>query len=612
MKNACLGLILACNIIFPSIVLAEDVDLDRIVVTASRMEEDYSDVSRQVDVITAKEIEKSGANDVAEALTGITSVNISNYGGPGATKNIRMRGSTSAQVLVLVDGRPINNPRDGAVELSDIPLENINRIEVMHGPGSSLYGSGAMGGTVNIITKSPPKENQKTEISSSFGTARTYIEKFSHGARIAKFGYLIGGGYQRSDGFRDNAEFSERDFNGKFEYELNSVNNLIFSSGFLRSRAGAPGKITEPDTDDRQFVLKNFQDLGWFFKPEDSTSFRLKLFQNYDRLEFMENSAGSIFDTAFKKDIHTTKVGGLDLQFDKQLSDIYKAVFGFNYVDNLNDSTTSAKHKYIVRAGYLENHLELLKDLKINFGARVDDYSNFGTQVCPDFGFLYKLEENIKFHGLIARSFRAPTFNDLYWPDEGWSKGNPNLRPEKGVTGEFGLDVRINKYLTSGLTYHRSGYKQLIQWSDNGSGVYQPENVSSAVIEGVEWLNKISLFKEIELELDYAFLKAKDSKTNKYLVYQPKHKVDSILRYKGPRGLDIELKGQFSGARYYDAANLSKVKRFFIFGFNLYKKITPNATYFIYLDNLANRKYQVIKDYPMPGFSITSGLKLEF
>ncbi|MBU2258552.1 MAG: TonB-dependent receptor, partial [Candidatus Omnitrophica bacterium] len=91
-------------------------------------------------------------------------------------------------------------------------------------------------------------------------------------------------------------------------------------------------------------------------------------------------------------------------------------------------------------------------------------------------------------------------------------------------------------------------------------------------------------------------------------------KVDTLLRYRAPKGLTIELKGQFTGLRYDkdDYSNYIKAKSFFVFGLNLSKKINPNLTYFVYLDNIANRKYQVIREYPMPGFSINSGLKLEF
>ncbi|MBU4473292.1 MAG: TonB-dependent receptor plug domain-containing protein, partial [Candidatus Omnitrophica bacterium] len=149
--NAAISILGLLGLVLSGKTFAQDIDLERIVVMPSRIEESYSEVSRNIDVITSKDIEMSGAKDLAGVLTEITSVNISNYGGLGATKTIRMRGSTASQVLVLVDGRPINNPRDGQAELSNILLENIDRIEVMHGPGSSLYGAGAMGGTVNII-----------------------------------------------------------------------------------------------------------------------------------------------------------------------------------------------------------------------------------------------------------------------------------------------------------------------------------------------------------------------------------------------------------------------------------------------------------------------------
>ncbi len=350
-----------------SLCWAQDIDLERIVISPSRIEESYGDISRKVDVITSKDIESSSAKDIAEVLTEITSVNISNYGGLGATKTIRMRGSSAAQVLVLVDGRPLNNPRDGEVELSNIPLENIDRIEVMHGPASSLYGSAAMGGTVNIITKKPPKEKQKTEFTTSFGTFRTYIERLSHGGRVSKLGYLITGEYQSSDGFRDNSEFNAKDFNTKFEYELNDNNNLTLNSGFYRSKMGTPGKITDFDIDDKQKNLKNFFDLNWSFNPDDRTGLSTKIYQSYDRLEFMENSNISPLDTAMPLDktIHTTKARGIDLQFSKQLFENYQGICGFNYISNHNDSTASAKHEYIVRAGYLENRLDLFKNLKI-------------------------------------------------------------------------------------------------------------------------------------------------------------------------------------------------------------------------------------------------------
>jgi len=590
-------------------VFAEDVDLEKIVVTASRREENRSGVARNIDVVTEKNIEETHAKDLTQVLTDLTSVNISDYGGSGGTKTIRMRGSTASQVLVLVNGRPINNPRDGQADLNSIPLDDIARVEVLHGPGSSLYGTGAMGGTVNVITKDIPKEKQKTELYSSFGSFRTYTERFSHGARVSKFGYLISSEYKSSGGFRDNSELDSKDINTKLEYELNENNTLVLNSGFYRSKAGSPGKIDAPDLDDKQINLKNFLDLNWKIKPTEEGELSTKIYENYDRLEYNNNAP------EYTTDIHTTKVRGMDLQYAREFSDVYQLICGFNYVDNLNNSTTSAKHKYTVRAVFLENQLDLFKDFKLNFGARADDYSNFGTEINPSAGFMYKIGEDSKLRGLISRSFRAPTFNDLYFPSKDYSwgsvTGNPNLKPEKGITKELGIETRMNKYLLTSVTYYRNDYRDLINWIDENS-VYQPKNINSAVIDGIEFDNKLELTNNWEFDAGYTFLRAKDTDTRKYLVYQPKHKIDFSLKCKELNNFTCELKGQFTDKRFYDAENTINVKRFFVLGFNVTKKLKPGVTCFASIDNLLNKKYQVIKDYPMPGFSLTSGLKMEF
>ncbi|MFA6282340.1 MAG: TonB-dependent receptor plug domain-containing protein, partial [Candidatus Omnitrophota bacterium] len=183
----------------------EKIELGQLVVTPSRIEEDIEDSYRSVDVVTSEDMEASGAQDVSEAISDLPSVNISNYGGAGALKNIRIRGAVPSQVLILMDGKPINSPRDGETDLSTIPLDNVERIEVMPGAASSLYGAQAMGGTVNIITKNPPEKGHKTEVTSRFGSFQTFTESLSHGARLGKFGYIISGGYESSEGFRANS-----------------------------------------------------------------------------------------------------------------------------------------------------------------------------------------------------------------------------------------------------------------------------------------------------------------------------------------------------------------------------------------------------------------------
>lgn len=596
--------------------IAGEVELEKIVVTPSRIEESSGEISRKVDVITSKDIENSSGKCLAEVLTELTSVNISDYGGLGATKNIRMRGSSASGVLVMIDSRPINSPRSGEAELATIPLENIERIEVVHGPASSLYGSSAMGGVVNIITKNPPEERQVTEFTTSFGTYRTYLEELVHGARLDKIGYLVTSSYQSSQGNRDHSEYIAKNVSTKLEYELNAYNKFVLNSGYHRSDLETPGSLSYFDYDDYQKTFKDFFDLSWNSRLFEDTNANIRVYQNYERLEFIEGPYNAWGDEG--KSTHSTKGRGLDIQFNHDISNFYQLIWGFNGITNINDSNKTGKHKYIVRAGYMQNNLNLWDKLKFTLGGRLDDYSNFGTEFCPSFSFLYNLNKDTKLHGLIARSFRAPTFNDLYWPSisygPGWGgeEGNPDLKPERGITGEVGVLTKFFKFLQTDLTYFRSKYDDLINWVEDADLWWRPKNIDSAVIDGIESENKVYLGNNLELNLGYTFLRAKNDKTHNYLVYQPKHKFDCSLRYTGLNGFNIEFRSQFTDTRFHNAANTVKVKRFFILGIDISKKFGNNLTCFASIDNLLNKEYQVIRDYPMPGFSLTAGAKLEF
>lgn len=382
---------------------AEDVSLGEIVVTPSGVQENSANSARKVDVLRSSSGDFDNASDLGRPLSQEASVNISSYGGLGTAQNIRMRGSTAAQVLVMVDGRPVNNPRDGAVDLSTLPLDNVDRVELVHGPVSDLYGSQAMGGALNIITKKPPQEGFKSEFYSSFGTFRTYREGVSQGGHIGNLGYLLSGSWEESAGFRPNSKYRAGNYENKFEYKLNDQNNLSLNAGFYNGKSGSPGPIDEPDIDDQQRNLTHFVDINWECRPDDLTVIALKGYNNYDRLEFHENTAGSIFDVPFSEAVHTTDWRGVDLRGSRQFFDFYQLVAGLNYVENFNSSTSSGKHQYEVTATYLENKFDITKRLRVGFGARLDDYSNFGTQIDPSFNFLYKFTDDLKIHGLLAR-----------------------------------------------------------------------------------------------------------------------------------------------------------------------------------------------------------------
>src|SRR3989338_3995996 len=586
---------------------AWDAEMEDIVITPSRIVETAGETGRKVDIISPKKLKYLNPKGISEVLKYSPSVTINDYGSLGAEKTIQMRGSTPSQVLVLVDGRPINSPRSGDVSLNNIALEDIAKIEVLRGPASSLYGSGAMGGVVNILTREPPDEGQETELTSSFGTFRTYQERLSHGAKLRNFGYRINTGYQSSQGHRDNAEFNAKEASAKLTYEFNPQNLLTLNSGFSKDKLGTPGTIASPDLNDRQMNRKNFLDLLWEVKPWEDKDIELsgRLYQNYDRLEFVETPE------PLDKTTHSTKSRALNLKYNQKISELYRLIFGLDLTDNHNDSSKTAKHSYVVRAGYLENQFQPWEKLNVNLGLRLDDYSNFGSNVSPSLSLLYKLKGEARFHFLIARSFRAPTFNDLYWPATGVEEGNPNLQPEKGITFELGIEKEFSKFFKIGLTYFRSNYDKLIKWQQDPI-IFRPKNIDAATIQGLEQEVSISPLDYLDIKMSYTYLLAKDDKTHKYLTYQPKHKASLSLNYKGKAGLNAGLEGQFVDRSFDNAANSRYVKRYYVVGLRVSQEINDEINIFIKIDNLLNKKYQIRRRYPLPGLSVTSGIKLKF
>ncbi|MBN2144069.1 MAG: TonB-dependent receptor [Candidatus Aureabacteria bacterium] len=586
-------------------------EMEPIVVTASRFEEPYENVNRKIEIVNQDDLESVHASELCELLTGMPSVAISNYGGLGGTKNIRMRGSSAAQVLVMIDGIPINNPRDGTADLNRLPLDNIDRIEMMYGPGSTQYGSYAMGGTLNVITKKPPRQGQETTASVSGGSYETIEATLSHGARINQFGYLVTGQYQNSEGFRTNSDIKAYHFSAKLEYDINDRNHLQFNSNYFDNETGSPGPISMSDADDQQKNRIHSNDLTWDFIPDKSNVITTRVYKNKDHLTFLENTASSFFDVPYMESDHTTEITGWDMQWKKEYSETWQWVTGLNGVENTNESTVSGNHDYKIRSAYLENHLDLTDRIRISFGTRVDDYSNLGTEWSPDFSFLYKIDDCLKIHGLIANCFRAPTFNDLYWPDEGWARGNPGLNPEEGTAMELGAEKRIGSLIKCHFTYYRNEYTDLINWMEK-NGVWQPENIDSTLTQGIELENVFTPSEGWVLTLKYSYMEAKDKDTDHDLIYQPKNRIQAGLEYKGAGDLSFRIKGIYTDSCFQDPENSVKIEDYFILDTGVSKKWRSRFTFYLNLDNLLDEDYQVILNYPMPGFSVTGGVKIEF
>ena len=589
-------------------------DLEKIVVTASRIEQIYKHSTQNISIITRQDLESTAIDEITEVLDLLPSVDILEYGSSGSTRSVHTRGASSTQVLTLIDGRPVNTPRDGVTDFNQIPLSNIERIEVLRGPASSIYGANAVGGVINIITKSG-KEKMQTEVQNEFGSFSTKHTYLTHGHKIKDFDYMLSYDYLASHGHRDNADYLSNNVNTKFGYQFNKNNRIAISSGYYNSEVGSPGLISYQDLNDRQEIFKKYADITYSGKLIEGQDILLKFYHNFDRLEFTET-----FDP-IDKDTHQTKVYGLDGQISQIFFDIFRTAIGASFQENRLNSSNSGKHTYNLKGAYFESETDIFNQGTLKFGARWDNYSNFGDRISPSISCNFWLLNAIKFHALAAKSFRAPTFNDLHWPREeyfwegisvGGVEGNPNLGPENAVSYEAGFSSYLfNKFKTD-ITFFKTTFEDMIDWTVDDSWWWKPQNLGSASMKGVELETEFVLKKHLKANLNYTYLEAKDENTKKWLIYRPRHLYKLRLVYSPTSKLEMSLNAIYKTKRFTNADNTDHLKHYAILNLNSSYKINGSIQLFFEVKNIFDRNYQEERDYPMPGRAFYGGIKVNF
>ncbi|MFH1868717.1 MAG: TonB-dependent receptor [Candidatus Omnitrophota bacterium] len=606
-------------------------DLGKIVVTPSRLYQEYGQVSRATNLITEDEIQDKNPLRAGDLLEDLPSAHVMEYGSLGQSSTVSFRGATASQTLVLIDDMPINNPRDGQVNLSDIEGENIDRIEVVRGPSSSLYGSSAVGATVNIITKNGKTEVPETTITNRFGTYRTHLHEVANSAKIKGFNYFLSASSANSEGHRDNSAYHAQSYNGNIGYEFGKAHSIKIGGRYHSSEVGTPGSLAFFDADDKQESFQDYVNAVWETRYDDKFQIKVHGYANLDRLEFVEAAYPMLEKTA-----HQTKNRAVNIQSSYTMFEDYTIMAGIEGKEHLLNSSFAGKHDYISRSTYGLLDINLFDEaIDIIGGARYDDYSTFGSQVSPSLNCSIK-NGPWKLRGLFGESYRAPTFNDLYWPTEEWipaawsflwpeygrgAMGDQNLNPEKGKTYEAGIENIMDFSVfdefpldtKTGITFFRTDMEDLINWAiDNSDFYWKPMNVNEAKIEGLEVEAEVFFIKDVRAVANYTQMRAKDKETKRYLNYRPKHRFDFSLSYSHPWGVKGRFRSQYSSKTYSDEQNNIQVKPYWVFGTDLYYDIDDNTRYFINIDNIFNRTYEKAKGYPQPGFTIMLGIKTRF
>lgn len=620
MQSRILALAVAGILSSPSLALAEGVaatDLDDVVVTATRTQVALADSLFPAQVIDHDEIVRSQSRSLVELLRGRAGIDVGNQGGPGKLSNVFLRGSEADQVLVLVDGVRVGSVTAGLPAFQDLPVDQIDRIEIVRGPRSSLYGSEAIGGVIQIFTRRDD---------GAFAP-RLRLGVGSHNLREASGG--IGGGgtrgwfgadvaYQRTDGInacRGTASAPDAPFGaGCFVDEPDrdgyrnssvSLRGGVHASDTLELQANALRAQSRNEFDGSVYggnVAENVQQvlggkLEW--TPSDRFALTAQVGRNDDRSEnFFDDHAGD-----------TSRVGNFDtsrktaaLQADITLGTGQLLSAGADWQRDAVKSDTEFDVTRRDNTGVFAEYQGTFGAHRLQASVRNDDNEQFGNHTTGGLGWGLAFGDGFRLTANYATGFKAPTFNDLYYP----FFGKPDLRPEESKSANVGIAQYAQSWSWS-LNAYQTKVDDLISYD---ASIFLPNNVDQARIRGVELTVDTTVAGwDLSAQLSHTDPRNRtahnpdgsDNANKGNLLArraQDTGRIDADRAF-GALRLGATLRG--AGHRYDDAANSVRLGGYATFDLRLSYAFTPDWTLEAHVDNAFDRDYETVAWYNQPG-----------
>lgn len=490
--------------------------LSPVVVTATRTETPVAETAASITVMTAEDIERQQATTVAEVLRAIPGLDIAQHGSRGTTTTLFTRGAESDQTLVLIDGVEVNSVTVGAFDFSNLTTENIERIEVLRGGGGTLYGSQAVGGVINIITKKG-EGTPTMSVSAEGGNGATHREVLSFSGGHGIVGLSGSVASIDTDGFRSLND-GHRNFSTNLRLDVTPIPTGAFR-GFFRYTDAKAGLYNNknylgvPDLNARQ--LSNFLLLKgeWEHTVGDAFNYRVagsyvrdnqRFFDEPDRFDEFGSGISRIPVEIFTG----------EMQANYSWRDVSVLTFGFEFEEksaivesNFGGFRTRYDKSRNNFAYYFQEQLRLLDErLFLVGGARVDDNEDFGTHVTPAGSVAYLIPSSgTKFKGSVSNGFRAPNFNELFYPDF----GNPDLQAELSSEWNIGFEQSLWGNLFSlEAVYFERRVRGLIEGVviDPDNFIFQAQNKGRVDIQGVEVIPVLRPLPDLTLSGSFLFL----------------------------------------------------------------------------------------------------------
>ncbi len=625
--------------------------IDRIlkqpIYTPFRREAELRESTRPTYVVTREEIESQGARTVQEALKFLPGVVSDGTAGGqlGALSSQFARGSSSAQVLILLDGRPINTFDSGSFDLSNFTTEFVERVEYTSGGGSTLYGSNAIGGVINIISRRPPSTGTTTNAQLQVGSYSYNQQAIQSAGQLGTTGYVVG--YSRTQSFsnfpfeipranfsgiRENADVLYENLNLLLEQELGDRNTLTFSALFLNKDLGIPGGVPIPVTgsagrfnslsaSDRTLTDQWLTSLTWNSQlgEGDDSLLTARLSADFLDSRFIQPRFNSQFESY-------QNALGAQIQHTWRFASNQTITYGVDYRKtdvrnrNLRISTNTRTTQY--DTGLSQGAIFALYDVKfspefsLNLGIRQDFNSlASGSVTSPAAGLRWQVSDSTALRANYARSFRVPTAVDLFFP--GFS--NPNLRPETGNAIDFGIDQTLGDFGLLRLTAFYNEVSDAIVFTFNPvTATSAPENLRRVRTLGLEASANVQVAENTYLFANYTINNSQildDPNTRligNRLAFTDADSFNVGLSYETPQGFYAGVLLHLIGQRFTNLTNTESLPSYTTVDVKLRLPIDRNLSVNASLNNLFDQRYEVFPGFPGVGVNFRAGVNWSF
>lgn len=518
-----------------------------LVVTPSRDPKPVSQVAENVSIITAKDIQAVNAHTLADILNSVTGVQLDLRGGPGSLAIPTIQGSDYIHVLVMIDGVAQNFLVNGTADIGSIPVQQIERIEIIKGPASSAWGS-SLGGIINVITKSPNEEHTITGlVSTSIGERFTGDHRGELSGTVGVLGYYLHAGKLHSDGLLPNNRFDGNRAYGKLQLELPDGGTLQWTIGYSGGSRGDQVDL-RADLSSKNRFENLLSTLSLTKQLTERVDLDLALRTSWKRQDRDDSQLSSRSELLKSSTEELAYGGSVKLTWREKMN---RLAFGADFDRGDVELTTTAigsssprVSPHLTKWALFANDTLTVGDWTFIPGIRYDHTNSNGEFVSPSFGITYALGEQTVLRGAVSRGFNIPPLGFTFG-DGVATVPNPDLKVEKVLSYQSGFETALMRYLWLKATFFRHDISDALSAKSLVNGQSQFVNEGRQRRQGVEVEVKTIPVFDTALAAGYAFVDARNRDTGERLSNVARHTYNLALQYDNRGGLRGSLTGHY-------------------------------------------------------------------